>query len=192
MKKFSLLLVLVIAGILLTGCGNASSDGEHLITPEVPDGATFIDSCTHMIAYTPDLPPTDSTGLLFLPDNRDLVSMLVTYRRPDEIEKGVKLNQLAIYVTGLFEAQAGSLYMESTQVVDYQNQTLEAVYFELISVDDIKTKALIVIRPETELMDGEVGNAIFQVMAQGPVDQWDNYGDSFEVFFETFHPKSCP
>jgi hypothetical protein len=52
-------------------------------------------------------------------------------------------------------------------------------------------RLMIVVRPQTMLRDLLPDDVVYQVVAQAPEETWSEWASSFEVIFQTFHPKDC-
>jgi hypothetical protein len=161
----------------------------QLLTPISPEGAVFFDDCTYMVSHPSELSTTD--GILFQSADDESVSVLITARRRTDAEKDASLNALAAQLSAQWVDPSNAPPFDPVQVTDYLGHALDGLQADFSSDDGQHVRFLIVVRPQTMLRDLLPDDVVYQVVAQAPEETWSEWAPSFEVIFQTFHPKDC-
>jgi len=182
--------------VLFAACTSCASPtprttGEpvQLLTPTVPEGAILCDQCAYMLSYPLDLATDD--GMLFQAPDDESVSVLINARRRTDPERDVSLNRLATQISVQWGAPSTAPAFESVKVIDYAGQTLDGIRADFINDEGQHIRLMIVVRPQTMLGDQLPDDVVYEIVAQAPEETWPEWASSFEIIFQTFHPKDC-
>jgi len=188
--------ILMVSSVLLTACvpaipttSQATVEPVPLVTPAVPQGASFYDGCTHMLSYPSELETRD--GILFQSPSYQDVSLLIIARRRAEGEETLALEALASQVAARWSTRANGPVFEPLQVTDYLGTSFDDLRSDLVDEAGTHTRLMVVVRPETLLGDMLPADVVYEIMAQAPEAVWPEWNPLFEIVFQTFHPKDC-
>jgi len=190
--------VLTVAtlAVLLAACAPSASptpqaveEIAQLLTPTVPEGAVFFDGCSYMVSHPPALVTSD--GMLFQPSDEQEASVLVLARRRTDAEQDLSLDALATQIGMKWGAQSGQPPFEPVAVTDYLGNTLNGLQADFEGNEGLRTRLMVVVRPQTLLGDLLPDDVVYEVVAQAPGPIWSEWAPLFEVMFQTFHPKDC-
>ncbi|OGO16711.1 MAG: hypothetical protein A2Z14_10930 [Chloroflexi bacterium RBG_16_48_8] len=165
---------------------------EHvlqLVTPVVPEGAGFFDGCTHMVGYPPEF-TTDGAGILFETQDPQ-ISFYINIRRRTEIEQGLSLEELVSHVSKTYSSQSPSQELRHVMLTDFLGQELKGLITDIVTSRGMHVRLLILVRPETLLMDMVKDDVVYELVAQAPGGDWVEWESHFEIFFESFRPIEC-
>lgn len=187
--------ILVLLFIALLACAplvsptpRVTEEPVQLLTPISPEGAVFFDDCMYMVSHPPELSTSD--GILFQSDDES-ASVLITARRRTDAEQDASLDTLAAQISAQWVAPSNAPSFEPVQVTDYLGNALDGLQADLSSDGGQHVCFLIVVRPQTMLGDLLPDDVVYQIVAQAPEEMWSEWVSSFEIVFQTFHPKDC-
>jgi hypothetical protein len=188
--------ILIVSSVVLAACAptiaptnQATVEPVSLVTPVVPEGASYYDGCTHMLSYPSELETSD--GILFQSPSDQNVSLLIIARRRAGGEEDLALDGLASQIAARWSTQANGPVFEAAQVTDYLGTSLDGLRCDLGGETETHTRLMVIVRPETLLGDMLPADVVYEVVAQAPVPIWSEWDPLFEIVFQTFHPKDC-
>ncbi len=188
--------ILMVSSVVLAACvptgpptSQATVEPVSLVTPVVPEGASYYDGCTHMLSYPSELETSD--GILFQSPSDQDVSLLIIARRRTDGEEGLALDAVASQIAARWSTQANAPVFEAAQVTDYLGASLDGLRSDLVDEAETHTHLMVVVRPETLLGDMLPADVVYEIVAQAPVPIWSEWDPLFEIAFQNFHPKDC-
>ena len=188
--------ILIVSSVVLAACAptipptsQATVEPVLQATPDVPEGASFYDGCTHMLSYPSELETSD--GILFQSPGDQNVSLFIIARRRAEGEEDLALDALASQIAARWSTQANTPVFKAAQVTDYLGTSLDGLRSDLVGETETHTRLMVIVRPETLLGDMLPADVVYEIVAQAPVPIWSEWDPLFEIVFQTFHPKDC-
>jgi len=186
---FLLMILLAACTPTATPTSLATEQVLQLVTPVVPEGASFFDGCTHMVGYPPEF-TTDGAGLLFETQDPQIF-FYINIRRRTESEQGLSLEELASHVSKTYGNQSPSQELHHVMLTDFLGQELKGLLTDIATSQGMHIRLMILVRPETLLMDMVKDDVVYELVAQAPEAVWAEWEPRFEIFFENFHPIEC-
>ncbi|MCJ7435433.1 MAG: hypothetical protein MUO77_18280 [Anaerolineales bacterium] len=184
--------------VCLSACGpdeivppDVGGASPQLVTPAVPPGAVFLDACTYMVSYPEAIPPLDSTGLVFSAEINPNVSVMIQARRRGTEEEGLTLDEISARIRKYYSSEAMAQEFHPFVIKNYLGDELTGLMGEFINAGGDRVRLLVVIQPDSFLMDMVADDVVYVITAQAPQDQWDQWVEQIDVFFQTFHPAMC-
>jgi len=142
-----------------------------------------------MLSYPLDLVTDD--GILFQSPDDESVFVLINARRRADIERDLSLDGLASQLSVQWGDPSTVPLFESVKVTDYTGNTLDGIRADFSSGGGQHVRLMIVVRPQTLLGDLLPDDVVYEIVAQAPEKTWPEWASSFEIIFQTFHPKDC-
>ncbi|MEE8392069.1 MAG: hypothetical protein V3S14_14915 [Anaerolineae bacterium] len=181
--------------VLLAACApfasptpRATAETVQLLTPVSPNGTVFFDGCMYMLSHPPELPTAD--GILFQSPDDDSVFVFINARRRTDAEQDLSLDALAAQLVARWADSSTLPSFESVPVTDYLGGALDGLQADLTS-DGQHARFMIVVRSQTLLGDLLPADVVYEIVAQASEETWSEWAPSFEIIFQTFHPKDC-
>jgi hypothetical protein len=188
--------ILFLLTILLAACTPSTTPTlpvtaqvSQLITPFIPEGVGFFDGCTHMVGYPADF-TADGAGILFETQDPQ-ISFYVNIRRRTESEQNLSLEELASQVSKTYGSPSPTQELRQVVVTDFLDQELESLITDIVTSQGMHIRLMVLIRPETLLMDMVKDDVVYELVAQAPEAVWAEWEPKFEIFYESFHPIEC-
>jgi hypothetical protein len=182
--------------VLLAACTPPASPPPHLtaetvqlLTPVSAEGTVFFDGCMYMVSYPSQLATDD--GMLFQSPDDESVSVFMNARRRADDEQGLSLDALAAQRGAQWTDPLTPPSFEPVQVMDYTSQALDGLQADFVGGAGQHVRLMIVVRPHTMLGDLLPDDVVYEIVAQAPEEAWAEWQPSFEIIFQTFHPKDC-
>ena len=187
---------ILLMAILLTACApiatptlHATEETVQLLTPTSPEGTVFLDQCMYMLSHPPEL--TTADGLLFQSLDDEPVFVLIDARRRTDTERDASLDALAAQLSAQWIEPSTLPAFKSVEVIDYMGNTLDGLQADFVSDGGQHVRLMIVVRPQTMLGDLLPDDVVYEIVAQAPEEMWSEWSPSFDIIFQTFHPKDC-
>lgn len=191
-------ILMTLSILCLSACGPAEivppdvdSTSPQLLTPIVPSGAFFLDACTHMVSYPEAMPPLDATGIFFSASENPDVSVIIEARRRTTEEIGLTIEEIGDRIQENYDSESIVQAFAPFVVTNYLGEDLSGLVGEFINTDGNMMRLLVVIQPDSLLMDMVADDIVYVITAQAPHDEWDQWADSINLFFQSFHPAMC-
>ena len=191
--KVRLVLLLLV---LLAACTPAASPAPsatvetvQLLTPVSPNGTVFFDGCMYMLSHPSELSTAD--GILFQSPDDDSVFVFINARRRTDAERDLSLDALAAQLGAELADPSNVPSFESVKVTDYLGNTLDGLQADFGGGERQHVRFMIVVRPQTMLGDLLPDDVVYEIVAQASGETWSEWAPSFEIIFQTFHPKDC-
>ena len=186
----------IILLIVLSGCSpvvSATPSDEisnlRAITPEVPKGATFFDGCSHTVSYPQEFTP-DGAGLLF--ETMDpKIYFHFNIRRRNHAEENLSPEEMLIKVSARYSESPPVGEIQMVMVEDFLGQELEGWMADFTVEGEMHIRLMVLVRPETLLMDMVKADVVYELAAQAPEAAWQEWEPRFRMLFESFHPAEC-
>jgi hypothetical protein len=190
-KRNFVVLFIVLAGCSPVVSGTPSDEISNLraITPEVPEGAAFYDGCTHNVSYPPEFTP-DDMGLLF--DSADpQIYFYFNIRRRNQAEENLSPEEMLINVSTGYADRPPTGEIQMVMVEDFLGEELEGWMADFTAEGEMHIRLMVLVRPETLLMDMVKDDVVYELVAQAPEAVWQEWEPRFRVLFDSFHPAEC-
>lgn len=179
----------------LSGCAPATvippEPTIEILTPQPNPGDTFLDACTHSLSYPPELVPQDVLGLYFEGKGRQDVHIFVEARRRTASEEDHTLEEIATALALDYGAEDVGEGFKRVIVLNYINEPLEGLQGEFDTPNGERFLLLVVIQPESLLMDAISDDVIYEITAVAPTEEWARWRAVFIPLIESFHPAVC-
>ena len=192
------MIVLILIAVILVACEPVQTqvvEPDHsppqLLTSASPEGAMFLDVCTHMMSYPPDLMP-DEMGFMLIHEDGSEVNVIVTARRRASGEEGLFGEDLAAHVYERYFGFTGfEVEFERTPVTNYLNETVDGFVADRVDENGQHIRLMVVIQPDFLLMDMVSDDVVYEIIARAPEEKWEEWEPGFDIIFQTFHPVMC-
>jgi hypothetical protein len=193
MMKSKLLVTLLL--LTLASCAPPTAVPPEptieMLTPEPRPGDTYLDTCTHTLSYPPELVPQDVLGLYFEGNTNPDVYVIVEARRRAADEEGRMLEEIAAGRALDYGAENVEAGFEQVTVTNYMNEPLEGLRGEFDTTAGERFLLLVVIQPESLLMDAVSDDVVYEILAVAPSEEWESWRMVFNPLLESFHPCVC-
>jgi hypothetical protein len=180
----------------LTACANPQtpekiSDPIRMVTPIVPEGAIFLDACTHSLSYPPSFVADESLGIFFQAEDESDVFLMIDVRRRWENEQSSSLEAMGEGLAQRLGADEQDQAFEVVQMEDHLGLEIQALKAEFSDGSGNHLSTIIALRPETLLMDMLPEEVVFEITASAPDEFWEEWAPQFDVIFNSFRPAEC-
>ncbi len=189
-KLLATLLLLTLAGCA-PPTAVATEPTIEMLTPQPRPGDTFLDACTHTLSYPPELVPQDVLGLYFEAEENPDVHVVVEARRRTTDEEERTLDEIVAALALDYGAENMGEGFKQITVTNYLNEPLEGLQGEFDTPEGERFLLLVVIQPDSLLMDAVSDDVVYEVLAVAPGDEWERWRAVFVPLLGSFHPCVC-